>query len=124
MFTNYFKIALRNILKNKIYSFINIAGLAVGIAASILILLYVINEESYDSFNKNAGRIVRATMTFSFNGVAQNVAVTGTKLLPAFKRNFPEVENGVRIYSTRTIIKYKDKIFEEPNFAYADSTFF
>ena len=124
MLKNYFKIALRNILKNKIYSFINILGLAVGISACILIALYVINEESFDSFHRNADRIVRATMTFSFNGVSQNVAVTGTKLLPAFKRNFPEVEEGVRLYPSRAIVKYKDKLFEEPDFVYADSTFF
>ncbi len=124
MLKNYFKIALRNILKNKVYSFINIIGLAVGISACILIALYVINEESYDSFNKNADRIVRATMTFSFNGMSQDVAVTGTKLLPAFRRNFPEVENGVRLYPSRAIVKYKDKLFEEPDFVYADSTFF
>jgi putative ABC transport system permease protein len=124
MLKNYFKIAVRNILKNKIYSFINIIGLAVGISACILIALYVINEESFDSFNRNADRIVRATMTFSFSGVSQNVAVTGTKLLPAFKRNFPEVEDGVRLYPSRAIVKYKDKLFEEPDFVYADSTFF
>ncbi|MEJ2617128.1 MAG: ABC transporter permease [Ignavibacteriaceae bacterium] len=100
MLKNYFKIAVRNILKNKIYSFINIIGLAVGISACILIVLYVINEESFDSFNRNADRIVRATMTFSFSGVSQNVAVTGTKLLPAFKRNFPEIEDGVPRPST------------------------
>jgi putative ABC transport system permease protein len=124
MLKNYFKIAVRNILKNKIYSFINIIGLAVGISACILIVLYVINEESFDSFNRNADRIVRATMTFSFSGVSQNVAVTGTKLLPAFKRNFPEIEDGVRLYPSRAIVKYKDKLFEEPDFVYADSTFF
>ncbi len=124
MLKNYFKIALRNILKNKNYSFINIIGLAVGISACIIIALYVFNEESFDSFNKKADRIVRATMTFSFNGVSQNVAVTGTKLLPAFKRNFPEVEDGVRLYPSRAIVKYKDKLFEEPDFVYADSTFF
>ncbi len=124
MLKNYLKIAIRNILKNKVYSIINIVGLAVGMMACILIALYVINEESYDSFNKNADRIARATMQYSFNGVTKEVAITGTKLLPAFERNFPEVENGVRLYDTRAIVKYKDKIFKEPDFTYADSTFF
>jgi putative ABC transport system permease protein len=124
MVGSYLKVALRNIHKNKVYSFINIVGLAIGMAACILIALYVINEESYDTFNKNADRIVRATMTFGINGVAREVAVTGTKLLPAFERNFPEVESGVRMYETRATVKYQDKIFEEPHFAFADSTFF
>ncbi len=124
MLKNYLKIAVRNILKNKVNSFINIAGLSVGIAACVLIALYVINEESYDSFNKNADRIVRATMKFSFNGVTKEVAITGTKLLPAFERNFPEVESGVRLYDTRAIVKYRNKVFEEPKFVFADSTFF
>ena len=124
MLRNYLKIALRNILKNKLHSLINIAGLAVGIAACILILLYVINEESYDGFNKNAARIVRATMTFSMGGETRNVAVTGTKALPAFERNFPEVEDGVRLYSRTTIVNYDNQVFDEPNFVFADSTFF
>jgi putative ABC transport system permease protein len=120
MLKNYFKIAIRNILKNKVYSFINIIGLAVGMAVCILIALYVIN----DRFHKNADRIVRATMMYSFNGVKDETAYTGTELLPAFKRNFPEVENGVRMYNTKAIVKYKNEVFNEPNFAYADSTFF
>lgn len=124
MLKNYFKVAFRNILKNKVYSFINIAGLAVGMAACILIALYVINEESYDRLHKNADRIVRATMKYRFGGVTKEVAITGTKLLPAFKRNFPEVESGVRMYDTRAIVKYQNNVFEEPNFAFADSTFF
>ena len=124
MIRSYLKIALRNIAKNKIYSLINILGLAVGMAACILIALYVINEESYDTFNKKADRIVRATMKFGINGVTREVAVTGTKLLPAFERTFPEVESGVRLYDTRATVRYQDKMFQEPHFAFADSTFF
>ena len=124
MLKNYLKIALRNILRNKVHSLISIIGLAVGIAACILIALYVANEESYDTFNKKADRIVRATMIYSFNGVKNETAATGTKLLPAFERNFPEVESGVRMYDTEAIVKYQDRVFNEPHFAYADSTFF
>ena len=124
MVKNYLKIALRNILKNKVYSLINIIGLSIGISTCILISLYVINQESYDSFNKNANRIYRATMVYRFGGVTNRTAYTGTKLLPAFERNFSEVESGVRMYSTNTIVKFKDEVFEEPDFTYADSTFF
>ncbi len=124
MLKNYFKIALRNITKNKAFSIINISGLAIGMAACMLIALYVFNQESYDRFNSKADRIVRATMKYSFNGMTNEVALTGTKLLPEFERNFPEVESGVRIFRTDAIVKYQNKVFDEPKFAYADSTFF
>ncbi len=113
MLKNYLKIAFRHIFRNKVHSFISIAGLAIGIGACFLIGLYVINEESYDTFNKNADRTVRATMIYSFNGVKNETAFTGSKLLPAFERDFPEVQSGVRFYDTRAIVKYEGKIFEE-----------
>ncbi len=124
MLKNYIKIAFRNIVRNKIYSFINVGGLAIAIATCVLIGLYVSNQESYDSFNVNANRIVRATMVYSISGVKNEVAYTGNKLLPAFERNFPEVESGVRFYDTREIVKYADRVFDERHFVYADSTFF
>ncbi len=124
MLKNYLKIALRNIIRNKVHSFISIAGLSMGIAACVLIALYVANEESYDTFNKNADRIVRATMIYTVNGAKTETAYTGTKLLPAFERNFPEVESGVRLYDTRATVQYGERIFDEKHFVYADSTFF
>ena len=124
MLKNYIKIAFRNIIKNKVYSFINVLGLAIGLASCMLIAIYVINQESYDSFNKNANRIFRANMVFKIGNVTKQTAFTGTKLLPTFERNFPEVENGVRMYSTKSIVNYKKQSFNEPRFAYADSSFF
>jgi putative ABC transport system permease protein len=124
MIKNYLKIAFRNMFRSKIHSFINIAGLGIGISCCVLIGLYVINEESYDGFNKNADRIVRATTVYSIHGTRNEIAVTGTKLLPAFEQNFPEVESGVRLYRTRAIVKSQNQVFDEPRVAYADSTFF
>jgi putative ABC transport system permease protein len=66
MIRNYFKIAWRNLGRNKLLSGINILGLSVGIACCLMIAMYVLQEKSYDKFHKNADRIVRATMELSF----------------------------------------------------------
>ncbi len=124
MIKNYFKIAIRNLLGNKMLSFINILGLAIGIACCLLIALYVHHEMSYDKFHTKGDRIVRVTMEYAFDGEPSKVAVTGNKVFPAFRRDFPEVENGVRIYNTPAIVKYGDKVFDEKAFVYADSTLF
>src|SRR5690349_2702919 len=96
MFKNYFKTAWRNIRKNKLYAFVNITGLTVGITGCILIGLFVWNELSYDAFNQNANRIVRVTMEYSSSGTVNKTAVTGTKVGPQFQRSFPQVESFVR----------------------------
>src|SRR4051794_40051315 len=97
MLKNYFKIAWRNLRKNRLYAFINISGLTVGIVSCLLIGIYIRHELSYDRFNENAGRIARVTMDYSTGGNAQQVAVTGTKVGPQFKRTFPSVEDFVRV---------------------------
>ena len=124
MLMNYLTIALRNLWRNKLFSCINILGLSAGIACCILIALYVFHETSYDRFHQNKDRIVRATMELSSGEKAIKVAATGTKVLPEFKRVFPEIENGVRLFPTNAIVKYEDKIFREKRFVYADSTLF
>jgi putative ABC transport system permease protein len=124
MVRNYFKIAIRNLFHHKVLSGINILGLAAGISCCLLIALYVYNETSYDRFHKNANRIFRVTMEYSFDGVINKTSVTGNKLFPAFKRNFPEVENGVRMFNPGAIVKYDTKLFEENAFVFADSTVF
>ena len=124
MFKNYLKIALRNLFHHKVLSGINILGLAAGISCCLLIALYVYNETSYDRFHKKAHRIVRVTMEYGFDGVINKIAVTGNKVFPAFKRNFAEVENGVRMFNLGAIVKYDNKLFEEDRFVFVDSTFF
>ncbi|MGC3945488.1 MAG: ABC transporter permease [Chryseolinea sp.] len=124
MIKSYFRIGWRNLVKNKSYSIINIFGLATGIACCLLISLYVIHELSYDRFHEKADRIVRATMEMSHGGNVTRVAVTGTRVLPEFKREFPEVENGVRLFPAGAVVSHDDKLFREQGFVYADSGFF
>lgn len=124
MFTNYLKIALRNILKHKSYAFVNIAGLAVGIACCLLILLYVQDELSYDRFHQNAARIYRATLATS----QQRVEVTPSIVGPIFEREFSEVAQTVRLYETTrygaVVVQHGERIFQEERFMFADSTVF
>jgi putative ABC transport system permease protein len=124
MFRNYFKTAFRNLGKSKLYSAINIFGLTVGLAACLLIGVYINHELSYDKFNSNANRIVRATMEYSSAGTVNTVATTGTKVGPQFKRIFPAVEDYVRTFISHNVVKTGDKIFDEPHILYADPAFF
>ena len=124
MFKNYFKIAWRNLRKNKLYSFVNIIGLTTGIVSCILIGLYIGHELSYDRFHKNADRIVRITMEYSNGGTVGKYAQTGTKVGPQLKRTFPSVSSFARTFRFPRVITYRDKVFDEKNFLYADSSFF
>ena len=124
MFENYFKTAFRNLRKNKLYSGINIFGLAIGLASCLLIGVYIIHELSYDKFNKNANRIVRVTMEYSQAGTVSKTAYTGTKPGPQFTRTFPSIENYVRTFISHNVVKSKDKTFDEPKILYADPAFF
>ncbi len=124
MFKNYFKTAFRNIRKNKLYSAINIFGLSVGLCACLLIGIYINHELSYDKFNVNADRIVRVTMDYGSGGTDNNVAYTGTKVGPEFKRRFPMVKDEVRTFISHNVVKSGDKMFDEPRILYADSPFF
>ncbi|WP_153797362.1 ABC transporter permease [Foetidibacter luteolus] len=124
MLKTYFKIAWRNISKNKLYSAINILGLTIGIAASILIGVYILNELSYDRFNVNANRIALVTMEYGGNGEVNTAVTTGTKVGPQFKRSFPAVEDYVRTMKGQAVLKYGDKQFEENEFLYADASLF
>lgn len=124
MFRNYFKTAWRNLQKNKLYAVINITGLTAGLTACLLISIYIHNELNYDAFNVNASRIVRATMEYKGAGTVNTTATTGTKVGPAFKRNFPEVQEYVRTFINHNVVKSDDKLFDEPRILYADEPFF
>ena len=106
------------------YSFVNLAGLTIGITSCILIGLYIAHEWSYDRFQKNGDRIVRTTMEFKEAGVVQGFAQTGTKAGPQLKRIFPAIEDFVRTFKFGRVVAKGDKMFDENNFLYADSTFF
>jgi putative ABC transport system permease protein len=124
MIRNYFKVAIRHLQKNKLYAFINVFGLAIGITSCLLIGIYIWHELSYDSFHKNANRIVRVTWEYNFGDADNKTATTGTKVGPQFQRTFPEVENYVRTLKYPRVIEYNKKQFDEKNFLYADSAFF
>lgn len=124
MFKNYFKVALRSIRKNKLYSFVNIIGLTTGITGCILIGLYIWNELSYDSFHKNGDRIVRITMEYGGGGTVNKAAVTGTKTGPQLKRDFPQIETFTRTIKYARTVANGTKVFNEKNVLYADADFF
>ncbi|HXR82823.1 MAG TPA: ABC transporter permease [Hanamia sp.] len=106
------------------YSAINVFGLTVGLAACLLIGVYINQELSYDKFNVNADRIVRATMEYKQAGTVSLTANTGTKPGPQFKRTFPSIEEYARTFISHRVIKSGDKIFDESGVLYADQAFF
>ena len=124
MIRNYFKIAVRYLQKNKLYTFVNIIGLAIGITSCILIGIYVWHELSFDRFHTKADRITRTVWEYNFGDKTNRVSSTGTKVGPEFQRSFPEVESYVRTLKYPRVIAYKDQVFDEKNFLYADSAFF
>lgn len=125
MFKNYFKTAWRNIKKNKLFSFINILGLALGIATCFIIMLYVQGELSYDGFNKKADNIARVVFHANLNGGKIDESVVMPPVAHAIKNDFPEVQDAVRILSFGTPkIIYKDKSFKDDQFAMVDPNIF
>src|SRR6185312_11732330 len=107
MFKNYFKIAWRNMQRNKVYSFINIAGLSLGLAAAMLIILYVKDEVSYDRFQKNIANTYRITFTM-FNkdgGIEHKDGITGYFQGPRFTANVSGIQSIVRIQGGGVDIK-------------------
>lgn len=117
MFKNYLTAAFRNLARSKTYSFLNITGLAVGIAAFLMISLYVSFELSYDRYHENAGRI--------FSVISGDQAVTPVPLAPALMQEFPEVEAATRFQGLdQYLIRYKDKAFFGDRWVWADEHIF
>ena len=120
MFKNYLKIAIRSILRHKAYSIINISGLAIGMASSILILLWVQNELSYDRWHKHSKQIYR--ITSAAEGFKTAVSCSG--MPRAFQAAMPQIKNTVRMSSLHSaLITIGDKKFNEGRVFYVDSTF-
>lgn len=125
MIKNYLRAAWRNIRKNKLFSFINIFGLSIGIATFFIIMLYVQDELSYDRFNKNADNIVRVVFQASMGGGKISESVTMPPVAQTMKRDFSEVADAARLLDFgRSKILYKDKVVKDDRFAFADSNFF
>jgi putative ABC transport system permease protein len=124
MIKNYFKTALRNLLRNKIYSFINIAGLSIGLACAMLIILYVKDEVSYDRFHSNVGNIYRiVTQGMDKNGgKGRKDPNTGYLQGPRFAENIPEIKHFVRVQSGEKNIKTGNEV-KDQELLYADSVF-
>lgn len=97
MIKNYIKIALRSLRKHKVFSIINISGLAIGLAAFWMITLYVTDELSYDLHNMNAGRIFRVVQHANWDGGNLNLAPTSPPFAPTLKSDYPEIQEAVRI---------------------------
>ena len=124
MFRNYLKIALRNLAKHKGYSFINIAGLAIGIVCCLLVILYVRSELSYDRYHEKNDRVYRlitGMRSASYNGIAKIAGAWG----PTAVAEFPEVEAAARfVFTGQTLVTRGENRFYETGGLYADSTVF
>jgi len=134
MIRTYLKVAWRNLMKSKIFSFINVIGLSVGLTCCMLITLYVLNETSYDKYHKNAGNIYQLATTFIGLGKEQKGPNTPAAMGEMMKREFPEIRQTTRLASLfsedKTLLQYTSKTggdtksFYETKGYLADSTFF
>ena len=123
MLTNYLKIAFRNLWKNKGFSFINIAGLAVGMASAMLILLWIQNEVSHDRFHKNIDRIYTLNNRDKFNGELWAWNTTPKILAPTLKHEFPDIEESVRFNNATFLFTVGEKHLNVAG-GFTDSGFF
>jgi putative ABC transport system permease protein len=121
MIKNYFKIALRNLKKNKAFSFINILGLAVGLTCFMLISVFVFNELSYDKYPADAKNIYRVILSVTGNGDVAAYPLVDVAVGEGIKNAFPEVKASTRIAPATDFIKYDDKQFKEDKIAFVDS---
>jgi len=124
MIKNYLKIAFRNLWRHRVFSFINIMGLAVGMTACFLIFLYVRFELSYDSFHSKADRIYRVVSDIKTPTEVINASGPSWAVPPNAKEEFPEVESFVRLYNDQVLVRKGDIKFQEENSLWADSAFF
>lgn len=123
MLKSFLRIALRNLIKNKSHSIINIIGLIAGFVAFGFIMLYVANEMSYDSYNTNADRIVRVVQHAKWDGNEVHEAVTSAPFAPAMQAAFPEIENAARIdLEGGAIITFEDKKIKQQDIVFADKS--
>jgi len=126
MFRSFLKATIRNLWRNKIYTLINIIGLAIGMAATILILMYIKNEFSYDKFHENKELIYRVNLVADRAEFTETSAITTAGIGPAMLDDLPEVEQMVRFSYPRGghYVSNSDKNFYFSNLTFADSTIF
>src|SRR5258708_34860827 len=123
MIKNYFKIAWRNLIKNKTFSFINIFGLAIGLTCFMLIVFFVYNELSYDKYPNNAKDIYRINLSVTGNDDVAVYPDVDIAVGKGIQNTFPEVKASTRISPASDFVKYGDKQFKEEHLAFADSNF-
>jgi putative ABC transport system permease protein len=127
MFRNYLTTAFRQMSKGRLYTAINAAGLAIGIAACLLIVLYIQNELSYDAYNTKADRIVRVDTEIKFGPNHVKLANGPAPVASALQHEYPEIESTVRLYDNGTYLvrpEHETVNQREENVVWADSTFF
>ncbi len=126
MLKNYFKVALRNIFRQKAYAFINISGLAIGICCCLLIVSYVLDELSYDNFHPDTEQTFRIALDRKFPDNQFMYARSPVPMGPTVAREIPEVTAATRLFNTfgSLTFQYEDRYFDERNVIAVDSNFF
>ncbi len=124
MIKNYIKIAFRHFKRQKGYTFINIAGLAVGMACCILIFLWVYDELSFDRYHENDDRIYRITYAEEIGGAYDHYALSPFAAAPTFAAEVPEIMAYTRLWQRSGLITYENKKFDERGIFYVDPDFF
>lgn len=125
MLNSIFKHSLRSFKRQKGYFLINLLGLALGLACSLIITLFVIHEFSFDKFNEKGDNIYRLILNGKIGGQEITVSSTAAVIAPTMQRDFPEVEQFCRINMVGTTnLRYNNQNFEERSYMQADSTFF
>ncbi len=126
MFRNYVLSSLRYIRKNKLFSFINVLGLSLGLMTFLLIILYVVDDYSYDRFFRNSDRIYRMVLERIYPDNSISYAIIPHSFQDVLKSDFPEVEDALRLWKAggELVFRYKDIRFPEQDVMFADSNFF
>jgi putative ABC transport system permease protein len=126
MWKNFFRVTLRSLRKNRAFNVINIAGLAIGLASAIFIILYIISETSYDRFHERSADIYRLYLDGKISGQEVKGAWNSPTFGPAFMEEIPEIENYCRFDFADNRLLWVDPAskYLENHIMYADSTFF
>ncbi len=130
MLKNYFKIAVRNLLKRKAYTLINILGLATGMAVCLLIVLFIKSELGYDAIHEKADRVYRVVLERQYPGRSTSYSFITQSIGPAIQKEFPEVLECTRIFNFGAgdngnfFMRIGDETFEERKVLAVDSNFF
>lgn len=124
MISNYLKTTVRFIRRSAIFSFINILGLAIGISCSILILLYVNREISFDRFHRNINNLYRLKVNLVIQGKENPGAISSPIMGPELAGIFPEIRSQVRLIDLGGVVEYEEKVFRDIGGFFADTNFF